>query len=139
VSIPIAIAADAPATTREVTVNAVGGPLRFSEASAGRIRVGPGVPRFDSISPILGRQGEKVTLTIRGANLQGATAVTATPPEGIVFSSTWTVNATGTELTVDMAVAPDAPLGSRVTQVHVPGAVSTPDAEPANTFTVYAQ
>ncbi|TMI98553.1 MAG: hypothetical protein E6H01_12265 [Bacillati bacterium ANGP1] len=65
------------------------------------------------------------------------TAVTATPPDGITFSSTLTVDTAGTIITIDMVIAPDAPPTSRVIQVVVPGAVSRSDAVPANTFTVF--
>src|SRR5213593_1812944 len=137
VSVPITVAADAPVVTREVVVTTASGRLAFSDPQANRLRIGAGVPRMDSITPILANQGQKLTLTVRGANFQGVTAVTATPPDGITFSSTLTVDTAGTIITIDMVIAPDAPPTSRVIQVVVPGAISRSDAVPANTFTVF--
>jgi len=137
VSVPITVAADAPVVTREVVVSIDASRPAFSDPQANRLRIGAGVPRMDSITPILANQGQKLTLTVRGANFQGATAVTATPPDGITFSSTLTVDVAGTIITIDMAIAPDAPLTSRVIRVTVPGAISTDQAVPANTFTVF--
>lgn len=138
ITVPITIAADAAPTVREVIVNSAGSRIPFGDASASRFKVGPGTPRFDSITPILATQGDHITMTIRGANFGGTMAVKATPAAGIQISATPTVDPTGTIVTVDMQVAPDAPLGARVIQVLVPGAASSAEATPMNTFTVYA-
>lgn len=138
-AIPLSIAADAQALVpRRITLSGAQGEILFAQNVSPIIVVGPGVPTLDSITPILATQGDKVTMTIRGANFSGASAVTATPEIGIAFSNTRTVNAAGTELTVELAVAQDAPLGSRVIRVWVPGAASSDEAAPANTFTVYS-
>lgn len=137
-TIPLSIAADAQALVpRRITLTGAQGEILFAQNASPIIVVGPGVPTLDSITPILATQGDKVTMTIRGANFSGAGAVTATPETGITFSNTRSVNAAGTELTVELAVAQDAPLGSRVIRVWVPGAASSDEAAPANTFTVY--
>lgn len=136
VTVPITIAAGAPATVREVRLTTAAGTVPFADPAASRFRIGVGVPQLDSITPILGSRGQTLELLIRGSNLTGALAVTATPATGIVFSSTRTPNAAGTQLTVGMAIAADAPLGPRVIQVHVPGAASSATASPANTFEV---
>lgn len=133
----IEVAADAPVGWREIALNTVSGTVPFSDAAVNRFYVASGLPTFDSIDPILARQGEVLTLTVRGEHLLKATAVTAEPPEGITFTFPITVNATGTELTVPLQIAPDAPLGSRVIRVTTPGGISTEVAEPANTFTVF--
>jgi YD repeat-containing protein len=137
VSVPITVAANAAVLVREVVVTAGSSRVNFSDPKANRLGIGAGVPQFDSITPILATQGQKVTLTVRGSNFQGVAAVTATPPDGIQFSSTLTVDSAGTIITIDMVIAPDAPTTSRVIQVVVPGAVSSPDPVPANTFTVF--
>ena len=137
-TIPLSIAADAQALVpRRVILTGALGEILFTQNASPLIVVGTGVPTLESITPILATQGDKVTMTIRGANFSGANAVTATPETGITFSNTRTVNAAGTELTVELAVAQDAPLGSRVIRVWVPGAASSDEAVPANTFTVY--
>lgn len=135
----IAVAAGAqPLVPRRVRVSANGAAIPDAAPAGMTFQVGPGVPQFDSISPILGKGGDKLTLTIRGQNLKGATAVTATPPDGIVVSNVLTVDPTGTLLTVELYVSPDAPIGSRVIRAWVPGAASDEVAAPDNTFTVYA-
>lgn len=136
VSVPIAIAAGAPATVREVRLATPAGGVPFADPAASRIAIGAGVPQFDSIDPILGQRGQTLQLLIRGSNLTGALRVTAMSDAGIVFGNTFAVNAAGTELTVGMAIASDAPLGPRVIQVHLPGAASSATATPANTFVV---
>ena len=138
VSVPLTVAAGAPATVRDVRVQGASGLIPFADPAASRIVVGPGQPTFDSITPIVAVQGTTFTMTIRGANFAGALAVTATPPEGIAVSSSFTVNPAGTQLDVSMAIAPDAPVGSRVIQVHVPGASSSASASPFNTLNVVA-
>lgn len=132
-SVPITVAADAPTGLREVVLTGA----VFSDAGAGRFYVATGVPQIDSITPILGNQGTTLALTIRGSHLHAASSVTATPPQGIVFGSTITVNTAGTELTIPLHILADAPLGSRVIQVATPAGTTTADAVPANTFTVY--
>lgn len=139
VSVPITIDSNAPATVREVRVNNASGAIPFSDARANRLAISSGVPRIDSITPIQATQGTTVTMTIRGANFTGATAVTATPGSGITIGSPPVVDSTGTIITVGVAVALNAPLGSSVIQVFVPGAASTAVAAPANTFTVFSQ
>jgi hypothetical protein len=91
-----------------------------------------------SISPILSTTGSLVTLTVRGQNMQNATAVTATPATGLTFDTSLSVTPDGTELTVRLQIAPNAPLGSRLIQVLTPTATSSVQQSPANTFTVFA-
>lgn len=137
VTVPITVAAGTAIGLREIIVSTAAGRVSFADPAANRLWIAAGVPQLDSISPILSGQGASFTLTIRGSNFQGATAVTAGPPDGIVFGFPLSVDATGAVLTIPMVVRPDAPLGSRVIRVSVPGAISSPDAVPANTFTVY--
>lgn len=133
----IDVAADAPVGWREIKLSTASGMVPFSDPVVNRFYVASGLPTFDSITPILAKQGEVLTLTVRGNHLLKAIAVTAEPSEGITFTFPITVNATGTELTVPLQIAPDAPLGSRVIRVTTPGGISTEVAEPANTFTVF--
>ena len=138
ISLPITLSPDAPAVVREVIVSSASGKIPFADSTASRFKVGLGVPSFDSITPILAQQGDRITLTIRGANFLGATAVIATPVEGIQVSNTPVVNSSGTQIIVELQISSSASLGSRVIQVVVPGATSSAEAAPANTFTVYA-
>ena len=94
------------------------------------------------LSPNFGVRGKTLTLTIGGSDLTGATAVTATPGTGITFLGAPIVNAEGTELTVDMQIAADAPAdgpeGTHVIQVSTPQGVSDPTPTQANTFFVFS-
>lgn len=135
-SVPITLAADAPAGVKELALNDGTTPVLFTEAAAARFIVSTGEPRIDSITPILARQGDAVTLTVRGAHLHHAT-VLIEPAAGVVLGSTPAINADGTELTLGVYVPADAALGGRVIRVQTPGGITTDQAEPANTFTVF--
>ena len=138
VTVPMRVDGTAAQGARHVTLTTASGPVEFTNPAAARLHVGPGVPELDSTTPILARRGELVTMTIRGRNLQGALAVTATPDAGITFANDLAVNESGTELTVRLVIDPAAAIGSRVMQVTVPGAISAGDPRPSNTFTVIA-
>lgn len=135
-SLPITLAADAPAGVKELTLSNGTSPVLFTEAAAARFIVSGGEPRIDSITPILARQGDTVTLTARGAYLNHAT-VLIEPAAGVVLGSALTVNADGTELTLGVYVPADAAQGGRVVRVQTPGGITTDQAAPANTFTVF--
>lgn len=126
-----------PLPHRVVLQRAGGDAITFAPDSATQFRVGHGSPTIRSIEPILAGQGDMFELLVRGEMLFDAEGVSFEPPEGIVVSGTRSVNETGTELRVMIHVEPDASLGARVVRVHVPGAVSTNEAAPANTFNVY--
>ncbi len=138
VSIAINVDPAAAATAHEVIVDTAAGKVPFSPANKNQLLVAIAEPRIDSIDPILAVRGTTFTLTVRGANLFGATGVTATPGTGIAFDATPTVSTDGTSITLRMSIAADAPLGSQVIRVTTPGGTTTPDAAPANTFTVYS-
>jgi len=135
-SVPITLAADAPAGIKELALSDGTTPVLFTEAAAARFIVSTGEPRIDSITPILARQGDTVTLTVRGVHFDHA-AVLIEPAAGVVLGSAPTVNADGTELTLGVYVPADAVQGGRVIRVQTPGGITTDQAEPANTFTVF--
>lgn len=135
-SVPITLAADASAGIKALMLSNGAALVPFAEAAAARFVVGTGEPRMDSITPILARQGDTVSLTVRGANLQYAT-VLIEPASGVVLDSAPVVNADGTELTLGVYVPVDATLGGRVIRVQTPAGITTDLAEPANTFTVF--
>lgn len=136
-AIPVTLGANAAVGYRWVALNRTGGAVNFAKPGMNAFWVATTVPTLDSIAPILGQQGTTVaTVTIRGANLQNATAVVAEPADGIAFGVP-TVDATGTVLTVGMAIAANAPATARVIRVSTHGMMSSAVAAPANTFTVY--
>lgn len=136
--VSVSVAADAALGARDIVISNASGRIPYANSTAPRLKIGVGVPTLDSITPILANQGDRVALTLRGGNFTGATAVRILPSEGIQMSSTPVVDVTGTQITVDFAIAANAPLGARIIQVLVPGAESTADPIPANTFTIYA-
>jgi hypothetical protein len=136
-AIPVTLGANAAVGYRWVTLNRTGGTVNFAKPGMNAFWIATAVPTLDSITPILGQQGTTVaTFTIRGTNLQNATAVVAEPPDGITFGVP-TVDATGTVLTVGMVINAGAPTTARVIRVSTHGTMSSAVAAPANTFTVY--
>jgi len=110
--------------------------VTFMPAGSDVFRIATGAPSIDSLSPILASRGQTFTMTVRGQNFQGVTRVSATPGSGIFIDSLPAVNGAGTEITVQVSIAADAPLGSSVFRVFTPGGATTDAAAPANTFTV---
>lgn len=135
VAIPISVAANAPIGPRLLSLQAGAAPVFFIDLSTSLFTV-VDTPRIDSLEPILGTRGSTLELIIRGANLQFATAITATPASGITVGAQPVVNATGTELRVGLFLDASAPVGARVIQVVTPGGASSALAAPANTFSV---
>jgi len=139
VTVPISVASDAAMSLRQVIVNAGTGQVAFANPAKASLQITSNTTLpVSSISPILSTTGSLLTLTVLGQNMQNASAVIASPATGLVFDSQPVVNAAGTELTVRLKIASDAPLGARVIQVLTPTALSSDQASPANTFTVYA-
>jgi YD repeat-containing protein len=136
VSIPITVASTAAISTRQVSLAAGATRIPFAVADASLVYVTGGVPRIDSIEPILGARGTSLSLTVRGANLQFARAVTVTPASGVSVVNQPTWSADGTQLTLSLVIAANASVGARVIQVVAPGGTSSAAASPANTFTI---
>jgi hypothetical protein len=134
--VPVTVDAGAPNGGRQLALTSATGPVRFINQAANQFTIVLAIPVISSIDPILGTQGQVVSLLIRATNLQFATGVTITPPDGVTISSTFTVDSTGTQLTILFNIAPDAPIGPRVIQVVTPAGATPPDPTPANTFTI---
>jgi hypothetical protein len=135
VSAPITLTG-AAAGLRGVRVMRGGERVEFVPPGTNTFRIGVGAPSMDSITPILASRGQTFTMILRGQNFQGVTVVTATPGTGIFIDNAPSANAAGTEVTVRVAIASDAPLESHVFRVVTPGGATTDAAVPANTFTV---
>jgi hypothetical protein len=119
-----------------VRLGTAGGDVAFVRQGAARLVVGD-APSIESISPIVARRGEVITLLIRGQNLRGALSVTAEPAEGLAFEPNPAVNAAGTELTLRVQVALDAALGARAIRVTTALGASPAQAQPNNTLTIF--
>lgn len=135
-SVPVTLAANAPAGVKELKLSNGATPVLFTEAAAARFIVATDEPRIDSIAPILARQGDTVTLTVRGAHLSHST-VLIEPVAGVVLGSAPVISADGTQLTLGMFLPADAALGGRVIRIQTPGGITTDQPAPANTFTVF--
>ena len=135
-SVPITLAADATAGVKELKLGNGTTQIPFTEATAARFIVATGEPRIDSIAPILARQGDTVTLTVRGAHF-GSASVLIEPAAGVVMGSAPVISADGTQLTLSMFLPADAALGGRVIRIQTPGGITTDQPVPANTFTVF--
>ncbi|MCK8516930.1 hypothetical protein M0534_11425 [Methylonatrum kenyense] len=133
----VTVEASAAAGMRRLLLKIGDGVTVPAELLADRILIGPGTPRIDSVSPILGGGGDAGTLLIRGEGLQMVAGVRAIGEPGLSLGAFWSSKADGTELSVSYAIDPEAPPGQRTIQVLVPGDRSSADASPANTFTVY--
>jgi len=133
---PIVIAAGTETSSRAVVLTTATGDLAFSDASANQLRISDGTPEIISLSPIQERQGQTFNLLVRGVSLDDAIAVTATPSTGIIFATNPISNASGTEVSVQITVAGDAPPGPRLITVVTPAGNTSVNLGPANTFTV---
>lgn len=97
-------------------------------------------PVITSVSPATGVRGQTaIALRIEGAELANASALTfrlnnAADPTITVIDFVIDPDAGGADVTI--AIAPGAPLGSRVIQVVTPTAASTPIGTTGNRFTV---
>ncbi len=92
---------------------------------------------MESVSPIVLEQGKTYTFTVRGIGLRDVYAVESAPDGGLrVGPAQWSSDALGERLTVQILVAPDAAVGSRVIRLRVPGGITGADATPANTITI---
>lgn len=140
VSAPISVAGSATAGLRGVRVLRGTAQVPFIPPGTNTFGIGAGALRIDSITPILEYQGNTFTMLIRGANFQGVTAVSATPGTGLTIDTQPSANAAGTEATVRIVIAPDAPVEvPHVIQVVTPAGATRSDPHPSNTFTVFPQ
>ncbi len=136
-TIPITVAAGAVTAPHTLRLLAGTTPVQFSNTASAMFFVAAAAPRIDSIEPLFGRQGEGISLLIRGANLHNASGVLVEPEQGVNVVTAPAVNAAGTEATLSLRIASDAALGGRVIRIVTPGGTTSANAEPANTFTVF--
>jgi YD repeat-containing protein len=150
------------ATTAALNAQAPSGPLSVGMAAAGSaqtltgpvtVMVAPaqnvlagtsvltvtGGPAVSALAPTSGTPGSALTLTLSGANLQGASAIQAL--RNGLTDSTLTVSSVtpatdGRSVTCSLSIGTTAPLGSRVLQVVTPQGRSTNFDVGTNVFTV---
>lgn len=131
-----------PHSVRTLALLTATGTVPFAPAHAALVYLNA-VPSVNSIAPIVVcRDTPRLPLVVRGLNFEPAIGVTVTPADGIAAGTTIAVAIVGQqgletdEAYVDLAIAPDAPLGERVVRLLVPGFATTDQAIPANTLTV---
>jgi len=90
-------------------------------------------PILSGVSPDEGCRGTNVTLIISGSNIQPGATVSFSPAGGITIISGPTVNASGTQISLTIAIAANAALGARSITVTNPGGGA---ATLANAFTI---
>jgi hypothetical protein len=136
-SVPLTVAANAAPGVRAVVLDSAAGPVPFVDPRVAQIAVATGVPSIESIDPIVWRQGQGMTLTVRGQHLGQARRVVPSPAEGISVAPAITVSPDGTTLTVGISVAPDAPpTDEGLVQVETPGGITPAVRTPANSFRI---
>ena len=133
----VTVAAGALQTARGVRLSAAGVPILSASGAMPTVAIGPGAPDIVSLATILARQGETFSLLIRGSNFRDVVEVFAEPAIGLLFGLEPEVSADGSQITVNVTIAADAPLGGRVIRVRTRSGVSSAVAVPANTFTVF--
>lgn len=137
----VAVKTDAPVQVYEVQVldelgqviPVLGGETRL------QLQIAAALPEIVSIEPILARQGDVIVLRVRGLRLRGVDRVEALPAGALLMGDSASVNAEGTELTIPVAVRPDAVTGAYTIRVFNRVGGSSSLASPANTFTVYVK
>ena len=97
-------------------------------------------PVITSVSPATGAPGTP-SLSVRalGAGLGGATGVSFlrnNAPDSSITVVTFSVSPDGTEVDLQIAIAPSAPVGARVIQITIGAVSSTPAGTGGNLFTV---
>jgi YD repeat-containing protein len=122
---------------RELRLVAGSRSIPFADPRAAVVFLAASEPRIESLMPIAAAPGDLLALTVRGIGLQYARRVFADPPEGLVFSSSLTEDASGMRIDVQVQIASDAPPGSRVIRVETAGGTTTAQSSPANTLTVF--
>jgi len=135
----ITIAPNAAVTPRTVLVAlSTGGYALPTDAGSNQFRITLPTPDIQSVQPIRAMVGQVVAMTIMGTNFGLASSVDFIPATGITVANPPTVSLDGTMITVNITLAADAPLGTRVVTATTPGGTTSAAATPANSFTVTA-
>jgi len=142
VRLPIAVdeqAADVVNRIRALDLSAGSGSpvaVPFVMPRAGQLQVAGAAPLIQSISPILALPDQVLGLRIRGLNFALATEVRVTPNLAIAVGSGLSINADGSELTVNLDIGEFAQPGPRLIQVVGPAGASSDVADASNTLTI---
>lgn len=136
-SVPVSVAQDAPLGSRQLHLYSASGEVVWSNVAASGFGIGR-LPTMDSVTPIVLSAGDTVTLTVRGHDLSSVTGAVLLPGDGtsLVGAPAWSQDSLGELLKLTLKLDADAPTGSRVLQLKVPGGATTATPSPVNTLTV---
>lgn len=123
---------------RVVVKDASGKVLPFTDAGASQLVLTTGQPTVQSIDPLFATAGSLMQLKVRGSNLQNA-RMTILPATDMAIDTQPVVNASGTELTVNVQIYALAATGARVVQITTPSGQSSAAPNEANQFTIVSQ
>ncbi len=146
-SLPISVGANAASGAYRVNFYTGSGTSTVAVSSANLdstlFRVGSLPSLLGSVAPIVLEQGKAYSFTVRGTGLQDVYQLLADPASGVNFGADlstvqWSIDALGEKFTIQVAVSTDAPIGSRVIRLRVPGGLTDATPLPANTITVVA-
>ncbi len=135
----ITVAPTAPTTLRKVVLTGGTGPYVPARADGDRIGITLQTPEIHSVDPLFATPGTSVTMVVRGKNLTQVTGFTFNPPTGITVSGVPSNAADGTQSTVGISIALNAPTGVRIVTAQSPTASSDATPSPANTFAVVSE
>lgn len=120
----VTIAADAPLTQRVVILKAGTAVIPAVTADANRFRVTLPMPQMTSMFPLRSKAGSTFTLTVNGRLLNGATAISFLPPDGISVSAP-TVASDGNSATATVTITAAAAPGVRAVTITTPGGTTS--------------
>jgi len=135
-TIPATIADTAAEGLRQIVLTTANGLIAFAGANTDRINIAINLPLIESINPIVVvRNTDRVTVTVRGQNLDNVQSIGILPATGMVGSNPQVLLG-GTMLTFDLSVPASEPLGQRVLTLTTDAGTSTDVASAANSFEV---
>lgn len=123
----VTIAEGAPLTQRTVILKAGAAVIPAASAEANRFRVTLPMPEMTSIFPNRSKAGSSFTFTVNGRLLNGATAISFSPPDGITVSAP-AVSSDGNSATAAVTIDAGAARGTRVVTITTPGGTTSSTA-----------
>lgn len=138
-SVPVAIAANAPRLVRQLRLGTAAGRLLFTATDADQFRVVAPAPAIIGIAPQVLVAGTTTFITVRGSNFSDVTGVQFDPPAGLVAAPPFTATENNTVLRFAVQVAAGTASGPRTLVVSTAGGATPAVPSPANTFHVAQQ
>jgi hypothetical protein len=138
-TLSLSVSPSAAQVPRRLKLVSAAGDVTWLEPARSLFAIGS-LPNLSSVSPIVLERGQMVTLTVRGSNLRGVTAVSLLPGDGVVAAApVWSQDGLGELLTVNVFIDASAATGNRVLRLEVPGGGTSTVPSVANTVQVVAR